>query len=418
VNAVRRILDDSLYRNTIIMLTASVLSNGFNYLYQLIMGRLLTPVQYGELLALLSLFYMFSVAFTTINTSVTKFVNVYGIRGEFGVVRSLIVESTKRLFLTGALVVLLVAMISPEVSKFLNIDNPWYLIVLFASVPFGLVLPVYQGALRGLQRFGALGLSTSSWSLFKLVFSVLLVIAGHGVIGGVGGVFLAHVMAFALTLWLIADILKLDERAKVPLREILHYSGGAFIALFAYTTLWNMDMIIVKHYLSPSEAGLYSSISVLGKIALFAPGAIGMVIFPEASKIHERGENPIKILIKGLLLAGVIAGGVVVVYALFPGTILSIVYGGKYFDASPYLWRYALAMMFLAMVSVILNYSLSIRNFRIGVALIASLLVEIVVLISKFHSTISNIITALIVVGVVTFITSLLSLISRGRDDD
>jgi len=396
------------------MLAASVLSNSFNYLYQVTMGRLLTQVQYGELLALLSLFYMFSVVFATVNTSVTKFVSVYSARGQMELVRGLVRRATRVLLVAGLAVFLVVALLSPLVSSFLRIDSPVYLVILFASVPFGLVLPVYQGALRGLQRFISLGISTSSWSLFKLLFSVALVLAGYGLLGGVGGVFLAHVFAFLLTWYLLRDVLE-GNAQDVPLGEILRYSWGAFLALFAYTALWNADMIVVKHYLPAETAGLYSAVSVLGKIALFAPGAIALVLFPEASKLHERGGNPLKVLLSAMLLSGLLSGAVVLLYALFPEEVVLLVYGAKYLNASKYLWKYALAMAFLALTSVVLNYALSIGRMAIGAALSLSLALEVAVLVA-YHGSLGEVVLGLLLASGVTFITSLISLIPRGKN--
>jgi len=410
------LLKKPFYKNTLIMLIAGVMSNGLNYLYQLLMGRFLAPMEYGELLSLLSLFYIFSVAFTTINTSITKFVSVYSARGQFGLIKSLVIKATKTLLPLGIFISVTVTLLSSKISRFLQISNSTYIILVFASVPFGLVLPVYQGVLRGLQRFGALGISTVSWSFFKLVFSTLLVVLGYGVLGGVGGVFISHVLSLILTVFFIVDILEIQENYDIQLREVINYSWGAFIALFAYTTLWNADMIIVKHYLPPKEAGIYSAISVLGKVALFAPGAIGMVILPTVSELHEKGHETLRILVKGTALAGFISSLIVVAYILFPEQILKIIYGKKYLMASPYLWKYSLAMMFLAMTSVTLNYALSTRRFIIGPLLMGSLIIEIVTL-SILHSTLGNILNTLIIIGLVTFIISLLPVISRGANN-
>ena len=62
-----RMMDHEFYRSTFILMVAITVSNLFNYLYQVFMGRFLTPGEYGELLALLSLLYMVSVLFDTIN---------------------------------------------------------------------------------------------------------------------------------------------------------------------------------------------------------------------------------------------------------------------------------------------------------------------------------------------------------------
>ncbi|WP_240912550.1 oligosaccharide flippase family protein [Thermococcus sp. LS2] len=404
MNSLKTVISEhSLFRDTFIMMIAMMLSNFFNYLYQLSMGRLLTPVEYGELFSLLSLFYIFSVFFTTVNTSITKFTSIYKINNEYGKIKTILVKASKSLALIGGLIFLGVVILSPYISKFLNIDNSLLVIILFASIPFGFVLPVYQGILRGLQRFGALGISTSSWSFFKLFFGVVLVLLGFGVVGGISGMFLAHVFALFITLVFLRDLLKVKGDDGINLRDIVNYSSLAFLAIFAYTTMWNIDVILVKHYLSPLEAGQYSAISVLGKIVLFAPGAVGMVIFPKAAEMHEKGEEHFHVLLKGLVLTLLISGGIVLAYALFPEFIITFIYGEKYLSVAPYLWRYGLAMMFFSLASVMVNYSLSINKTNISFYLLGLLATEIVLLSlgSKNIPTIINMLTGVSILMVI-----------------
>ena len=401
-----------LIKDTAIMMIAMGFSNFFNYLYQLSMGRLLTPIEYGELFSLLSLFYIFSVFSTTVNTSITKFTSIYKINNEYGKIKTLLVRASKSLALLGGLIFLGVVILSPYISKFLKIDNPLLVILLFASVPFGFVLPVYQGILRGLQRFGALGISASSWSFFKLFFGVLFVLLGLGVVGGISGVFLAHVFALVITLFFLRDLLKVEGKGGVNLRDIVNYSSLAFLSIFAYTTMWNIDVILVKHYLSPLEAGEYSAISVLGKIVLFAPGAVGMVIFPKTAEMHEKGEEHFHVLLKGLALTLLISGGIVLVYALFPRFIITFIYGEKYLSVAPYLWRYGLAMMFLALLNVIMNYALSINRTKIFYPLLVGVFIEIITL-YYFRTSIKSIINGLSLAMLVGLVLAVMSLWRR-----
>ncbi|NJE03857.1 capsular biosynthesis protein [Thermococcus sp. MV11] len=405
-----RITSQKFLRDTVIMMIAMTLSNFFNYLYQLLVGRLLTPQEYGELFSLLSLFYILSVLFTTINTSITKFTLIYGVRGEYGKIKAILINASRDFATLGMGMYGVLVLLSPFISKFLRIENNIFIVILFASMPFGLILPVYQGTLRGLQRFGALGVSVSSWAFFKLLFGFGLVLLGYGVLGGIIGVFLAHVATFVITLIFLRDLFDYEYDGLVDIGKIVQYGGLTFLVTFAYTTMWNIDVIFVKHYLSPLEAGYYSAISVLGKIALFAPGAIGVVVFPKTAERYERGEQHFHLLLKALVLASLISGSVVLIYALFPEFIITFVYGEKYLGVAPYLWKYGLAMTFFALSGVIINYLLSIAEMRILRYLMGILIIEIIAL--TLVRTVSGIINILIGVGFI--LVSVLS-ISAGR---
>ncbi|ASJ16054.1 capsular biosynthesis protein [Thermococcus chitonophagus] len=398
---INTLLHHDVYKDVAIMTGAVMVSNVLNYFYQLFAGRFLTPSQYGELFSLLSLLYIFSVFSQTINTSVTKFTTRYSTTGDYGKVKGLIIGFTKHVLILGIVIYISILLASPWILNFLKIDNSLYLVVLFASLPLSFLLPVYQGVLRGLQRFISLGLSVVSWSFIKFVGGIGLIIFGYGVLGGIFGILLANVGALIITLAFLKDILGWKSE-KVDVPEILSYGTFTFLVLLAYTVMWNLDVIMAKHYFSPTVAGEYSALSVLGKIILFAPGAVGMVIFPKAAERFENGGDHFKILVRGLGIVLLISGGAVVAYALFPSFIIRLIYGAKYLSISGYLWLYGLGMMFLSMVNVLFNYLLSIRKSWLTLlALILGVAVEIAGI--SYTRTFIGIIRAVILASAVAF---------------
>ena len=52
-----------------------------------------------------------------------------------------------------------------------------------------------------------------------------------------------------------------------------------------------VDVIVVKHAIPPTEAGLYAAASLGGLIVLYAVGFIPMVLLPQATDRHVRGER-------------------------------------------------------------------------------------------------------------------------------
>ena len=52
------ILGDSLFRDSSVLIAATLVGGGLNYAYQVLMGRLLGPEQYGVFGSLFGLFYM------------------------------------------------------------------------------------------------------------------------------------------------------------------------------------------------------------------------------------------------------------------------------------------------------------------------------------------------------------------------
>jgi len=401
-----RMMDHEFYRSTFILMVAITVSNLFNYLYQVFMGRFLTPGEYGELLALLSLLYMVSVLFDTINASAVKLSALYGDS------RKLVSKGSFLILVTGFLLYFFLLVVSVPLSGFLNIQKLSYFSLVFLSVPLGMLLSFYQGILRGLQKFGNLAISLSSWAVFKFVVGLALVLSGLGVVGGILGFPIASLFTIFLTLVFIGrktEASEIESAKPLDLRDFLRYSKFAFLVMLSYASLWNSDVVLVKHYFPPTIAGQYSAISVVGRIALFSTKAVGLVVLP---KVTRSGKNW-KMLLKALEFTLIVLGMILVLYYLVPEFVLNLFYGSKYADLTPYIWKYGLAMSFLGMVNVMMNYGLATNNFKIVYCMIFGVLMEILG-IMLYHGSIEAVIN---VVVWATFTVFVLMFVSLWRDE-
>jgi O-antigen/teichoic acid export membrane protein len=376
------------------------------------MGRLLPPADYGVLISLLSLLYIFSMISMTINTSAAKFTSVYKLRGEYGRIKVMLFKVVGSLSLLVLLLVAILLILSPYIAAFLDVD-PFLVLVLVLALPPLLILPVPQGILRGLQRFVVLGTTNVSQAVVKFLVGVLFVIAGFGVLGGLVGAVVAPVFGLILAFVVLRGIIGLDSSSdSIELRDMLRYSGFAFVALFCYNTMWNVDVVLVKHYFTPLETGIYSAVAILGRIILFASGGLAMVVFPKASDMYEAGGKHFHILLKGLLLTSLISGGIVLAYLLFPEEIVMTIFGVRYAGAIPYLSKYGLVTFFFSLTGLLVSYSLSINQHGTAIPLFIFLVAE--VLLINYCSTISEVINMMIIVSLLTFITMLVY-VWRGR---
>ena len=60
------------------------------------------------------------------------------------------------------------------------------------------------------------------------------------------------------------------------------YTMLTLVGLLSFAVLVNMDAILVKSFFDPETAGNYGVVVTLGKMNLFIPLALGMVLFPKA----------------------------------------------------------------------------------------------------------------------------------------
>jgi len=395
-----RIKSDDMARHGIMMAAFGFSLGLFNYLYQLAMGRMLQPDDYGILMSLTSLYLIVSIFSLAIRTAMAKFISKYHAEGNMRAASSLWWRYLKHTLILGVVAFIVAALLSPAISGFLRIGNFWYPLVLFSSLILAFVVPVNYGTLNGLHRFFQLGWATNLWALLKLVLAIVLIKIGFGLYGGLIPFLLAFIVIFIITLSLLKD-LRGGNAEKVEIVGFRSYLGLSFIAVLAYTVLTNVDVVLVKHFLSAEQAGNYAAIAALGRAALFAPMGIALAMFPKVSGLHEMGKSHRPVLLMAVLLTLLISGTIVVIYWIAPQFVIGFLgrdeFGVlKYALAVPHLSKYALAMILFAVSFIIMNYSLSINRIRIAYPFVAVAFLQ-VVLILYFHADIAQVVNVMLV---------------------
>jgi O-antigen/teichoic acid export membrane protein len=160
-----------------------------------------------------------------------------------------------------------------------------------------------------------------------------------------------------------------------------------------------MDVILAKYFLSPAEAGLYTSVSVLGKIVFFFSGAVGTVMFPMITEKFTKGENTKGILRKSFLYTGALSGGLVSIYVLYPQIVVKI-FGEKYYPAVDLVAPYGMAMFLVSITGILMSYHLAINNMKYIFFYTGFTIIEIAMLLI-FHSSMADMINVLLITNLV-----------------
>lgn len=385
-------------RPTAILSVATLIGGGANYLYQIFMGRTLGVEDYSELTALLSLFYILSVPVQTIGTVVARYTSQFLAEERNSELAWLIRNSFWFSLVFGALLALGVFAASPWLVSFLSLNSYLPLFILMAGVLFTMVSPVATGAAQGLQRFNALSAFNILGPLGKLLFGTLLVLAGYGVSGAFGGVMVGGLMAVVYTFFAIRDHLKGDVK-RFPTRALYAYLLPVTIGILCFTIMTNVDTFLARNLFTNQEASLFSAASMLGKIALWLPGAVAIVMFSKVTEAHSLGRPTIALMRRSLAYVVLLGGAVVLVYALMPDTVLITLYGVSYEPAAPALRIMGASMLLMCVAQVYLNYGLAVDRYSF-IAIIAVFTVVQIVLMYAFHEDLVQFSLAILVSAV------------------
>jgi O-antigen/teichoic acid export membrane protein len=273
---------------------------------------------------------------------------------------------------------------------------------------FGLLLPVPWGGLQGLQKFGSLALNYIMIGGLKLVLGVLFVFLGWGVFGALGAVSISYFITIILCFFMLRSYIlpgnkllqrngDVEEDKPFSVSEVYRYFFPAGTTVLCFMVLTNVDLILVKHFFTPMEAGYYSIAQIVGKIILFLPFPVVTVMFPKLSSFGGQEAKRLSLLGQSLTIAGILCGGAALMGLLFPTAIIEVLSGKIYVESISLVKWFCLNMTFLSLTWISLNYHLATQKRGFIFPLLCLTLVQIG-LILLFHKTLTQV---LFVVGVI-----------------
>lgn len=352
-NAVTGLFTSKLAKASGLMFASTVVGGALGYVFQVLMGRLLSIAEYGLFVTLMALFAVIGVPLSTLSMVVARKASEYRAKKQPERIAAMFWWVNKRVLWTGVAVILCVLPFAPIVRDYFRLDSlipVWIFLLMAFAVLFG---PVNSALLQAQQNFRWLAVYSVAGHGFRIFFCVALVLAGFKLNGALMGM----VLALAAT-WLVTFH---------PLREsvtLLAGSGRAgghlsfksaipvLIANLAFVVMTQIDIVLVNYYFDSYQAGLYAAASILGKAVMYLPGAIVIAMFPMVAENDSREQGSAHLFFNALaLMAGLSMAGALF-YFLFADWIMSLLYGQNYQPAAELLKYYGVAMLPMTLVMV------------------------------------------------------------------
>lgn len=392
----------AFWSQTALLLVVLACVNGSNYLFHVVISRMVGPAEYGGLAALLAVVLVLSVPFGVIQTAVADKTATLRSNGRERDVRDLAqsVLKTAMPFAWAAGVV--VALLSPLLSLFLDVDIVSALLLapfVVASVP----ISVAQGVLQGEHRFQALAALQVTAALLRLALGIALVWAGLGVIGAV----LATALGTSLTVPLAFRVLHVGRRAWRSARAtLMALRGDLAPALLGLTCFWLLaeaDIALARHFLGGDESGYYSSAGLLARALLFLPAAVGVVAFPRFVAARAEDSERMRWLQASTVGVGILALGGFAFLLVLREPLIVLAFGERFAAAADLLPILAVAMGWMAVVNVLVYFHIAMAS-RAYLICLGGVVAEAAA-IAAFHETAEQVAVATaIVAAVVAFL--------------
>lgn len=378
----KRILLHPLFSGSFIMIVGSNLTNFIAYIYHLILGRLLGPDAYGDLVATLSLIGLIMSVVTFFGLVIVKFVSASDKKDTPAILEWF----NSKVIRVAIVVSVLILLASSFMGNYIHISKN--ISLLFAPILFfSIVVFVYKSLLQGIIRFKETVIISNVELFGRLLFGLILYFIGWGVFGAILGMLIAEIIALVLSRIFLKDIGFVKKKVKsFNWNRVFKYAMPVFVVSISFTSLLTSDLILVKHFFSSHNAGIYGSISNLGKIIFYGSAPIGAVMFPLVSKRKAENGNYLSIFILSLVLMFLMGGIILFVYYLFPKLAIDVLYGSSYLEGAKYLTIMGAYFVMYSLANLFSSFMLSIDLTKPVMFVPVFSLLQII-LINFFHSS-------------------------------
>ncbi|WP_408608273.1 oligosaccharide flippase family protein [Aquimarina spinulae] len=366
-----------------------IIVNGGNYLYNLILGRILGPEQFADAALLITFLLVLSFIAMTFQLSTAKFSVLF----EDSIFKSFINIIYKYSSSIGVIFGALLVIFSQQLQLLFNTQSSAMFTIFGIGVPIYFIMSVNRGVFQGSKKFDSLAITYQGEMLSRLVITLILIYT----LGLQSSILVALGIAISFLFGLLpfrSQDIEITKKHKLPSAESKYIIKFFLLTAFYEFTqiiINNSDILMVKHYFETYEAGLYASLALIGRVVYFVAWMFVMLLLPKVVEKQKEGESHAPILFKYVFYITLLSASIVLGCYLFPEFVINIMFGSEYLSVAPLLWKYAIATSLFAISNIFAYYFLSLDQY-IPVVLSALLGVSQVVLIIFFHDTLSDIV--------------------------
>jgi O-antigen/teichoic acid export membrane protein len=389
-----------------IIFAGSLFANFLNFLFNIFMTRNLSLADYGTVTSLISIIMMPALVSGSIVPTVINFGATYFAQNDLSMVKGLYYKITKPFSAIGVFLLLFFLIFAKEIGSFFNIQNESLIRIAGFTIFVTFIGAVNLALLQAKLAFTFITISNLASTIVKVAVGVAMIVLGYKAFGGMMAIFLSFLSGYLITLYPLRFIF--ERKTKVPnieFKSLVSYGFPAALATFSLTSLITTDLVLVKHFFTPDEAGLYAVLSLIGRVIFFLTAPIGQVMFPLIVQKYAKDEDYRGIFLMAILLVLLPGIGMTAFYFIFPEfTIQFFNKQQQSLQMAPFLGFFGFIITLYALVSVLTNFFLSIKKVKVSYLVALGALSQ-ALLIWLFHDEfIQIIITTLVIVSLLLFV--------------
>lgn len=354
------------------LVASAMIANVVNFLYSTYLTHVTGYEEFGLISLIGSILNLSQIPLSSFSRSVVhKSARLLGKYGE--PVKPFWASLRRKTYIISILLLVLWVVSIPLMARFFN-SSDYMPFIIFSPIWFiGTIGAVDTGFLSGSMQFSVVALMVVVEVITKFAATLFFVNMGYPQY-----IYAAFPISVALS-FLVGWISVLRVRSNVVVTEENDLSfprkffASSILTKISGVAFLSADLILAKHYLSPTLAGQYAVLSLAGKMVYFLGTIFNQFIVPYVSKNEGSGKSSITLFNRVVLATTAATMSGFVAFGLFGFVTLPYLYGSKILPVVDSLPSYTFAMGAFAIAGSIVSFYQSRQKHQFAYAsLIAS----------------------------------------------
>ena len=384
----------NLTKEQAFMLTILVV-NGGNYLYNLLLGRILGPAAFADAAVLITFLLIVSFIGMTFQIVTAKYAVLFD-ESKFTLFMRWM---SHRAIIIGTLAGIAIAASSQYLQAVFNTKSSLMFIIFGLGLPVYFIMSINRGGHQGKDDLKKLSITYQAEMMSRLFITLALLFA-------ISFINTSVLVSIGILLSLFFGLIPFKRKVIIntTIAQTEKLDTKPIVTFFALTAFYeltqiiinNSDILLVKHYFESEQAGLYASLALIGRVVYFVAWMFVMLLLPKVIRLKKEGVDTKPILLKYVGYITALSTVIVLGAFLFPTLVVKLMFGNDYIAIAPLLWQYALATSVFAIANIFAYYFLSIGQY-FPVVVSGLLGLTQIALIVFFHDSLAQVVQVQIV---------------------
>lgn len=418
---IRYILTSRLFHASFLLTGAGIITGILGYIYQILVGRLLSQVELGLFSALISIITIFSSPFGALTLIVSKKISILDTRKEYKKINKELFKFFKIISIC-ALIFIIVMYLNQ--SNFLyyikssNINLTWFFVGMIIVAALNSLNTAFFQGLQIFKWHVGLGFT---WAILKIVSVILLVsIFQLGVNGAISGLLVSKLFVWIIGIYILYKSIQTaqinmhsTENGDLCDKVITKKSALTIIvATSSFVMMTQIDVILANYFYSPFLASQYAAAAILGKAVLYVPGGLVFALFPMVTSNDVKNSSSLSLIKQAICITTLLCMPICLFYFFYGEELVRFFYDDKYPQSGELLAYFGFAIFPMSIIMVLEHFLLA--KGRLLFSLIFVILVPAqIIAIHFWHESLFQLIGITFVTGIVAIILGIFLLWSE-----